>query len=106
MPVSVPADSHIRHVSRHACKEFSMSTAMQLSPGLRRVVCWSVVLLSATWTAAVHGETTPPTPTPAASYPVQIELADATLAATAEKRAQLRYLVRCALPEHITVYAE
>jgi len=50
-------------------------------------------------------------PAPSAEMPVagsaqQRELADPTLASTAAKREQLRYLVRCALPEQSTVYAD
>src|SRR5262245_24845731 len=42
----------------------------------------------------------------AATSPRQHALADPTLAATAAKRTQLRYLVRCALPADVTLYAD
>src|SRR5262245_37455262 len=37
---------------------------------------------------------------------MEVELADPTLAATPEKRHQLRYLVTCALPKHVVLYAQ
>ena len=40
------------------------------------------------------------------AVPQQHALADPTLAATAAKREQLKYLVRCALPADVTVYAD
>jgi hypothetical protein len=41
-----------------------------------------------------------------AARPRQIELADPSLAATAAKRKQLTYLVRCALPPDVELYAQ
>jgi hypothetical protein len=55
--------------------------------------------------SAAHGVATPSTTPPAAGSPVQIALADPTLAATAAKRKQLTYLVRCALPAEVALYA-
>jgi hypothetical protein len=40
------------------------------------------------------------------TVPQQHALADPTLASTAAKREQLKYLVRCALPADVTVYAD
>ncbi len=48
----------------------------------------------------------PPAATPAAGHASQRELADPTLASTAAKRAQLKYLVRCALPATVTLYTQ
>jgi hypothetical protein len=48
----------------------------------------------------------PPAEPPAAGSTTQRELADPTLAATAAKREQLKYLVRCALPTDVTVYTQ
>jgi hypothetical protein len=48
----------------------------------------------------------PPTATLAVARPGLITLADPSLASTAAKREQLRYLVRCALPADITLYAD
>jgi hypothetical protein len=50
-------------------------------------------------------------PAPQASPPAAVsstlrELADPSLASTAARREQLKYLVRCALPAQITVYAD
>jgi len=55
---------------------------------------------------AAQGVGTPSTPPPDAGSPIQMALADPTLAATAAKREQLKYLVRCALPAEVTVYAD
>lgn len=41
-----------------------------------------------------------------AARPRQIELADPSLAATAAKRKQLTYLVRCAMPPDVELYAQ
>jgi hypothetical protein len=41
-----------------------------------------------------------------AARPSQIELADPSLAATAAKRKQLTYLVRCAMPPEVELYAQ
>ena len=38
--------------------------------------------------------------------PRQIELADSSLAATAAKRKQFTYLVRCAMPPDVELYAQ
>src|SRR5262245_22918741 len=46
----------------------------------------------------------PPATTPAVASPGLIALADPSLASTAAKREQLKYLVRCALPADITLY--
>ncbi len=56
--------------------------------------------------SAAPGVATPSTPPPAAGSPVQMALADTTLAATAAKREQLKYLVRCALPAEVALYAD
>src|SRR5262245_55818305 len=42
----------------------------------------------------------------AAGTATQVELANPALASTADKREQLTYLVRCALPEDIVLYAQ
>jgi hypothetical protein len=47
-----------------------------------------------------------PTAPPAVASPSLIALADPSLASTAAKREQLTYLVRCALPADITLYAD
>src|SRR5262249_21384694 len=44
--------------------------------------------------------------TPLAGTVTQVELAQPALASTAEKRHLLTYLVRCALPEDVAVYAQ
>jgi hypothetical protein len=56
--------------------------------------------------SAAHTVTARPVETPAAVRPTLVALADPTLAATAAQREQLTYLVRCALPEDITLYAD
>ena len=56
--------------------------------------------------SAAHGVASPSTPPPAAGSPIQMALADSTLAATPAKREQLKYLVRCALPPEVTLYAD
>jgi len=56
--------------------------------------------------SAAQVVTAPHAATPAAGSPRLIALADPDLASTAAKRHQLTYLVRCALPEHIVVYAD
>jgi hypothetical protein len=56
--------------------------------------------------SAAQAEPAPPTAPPAASTAQQRELADPSLAATAAKRDQLKYLVRCALPADVTVYTQ
>jgi hypothetical protein len=48
----------------------------------------------------------PPGETSTAGSTSQRELADPTLASTATKREQLKYLVRCALPSDVTVYTQ
>jgi hypothetical protein len=48
----------------------------------------------------------PPTATLAVASPGLIALADPSLASTAAKREQLKYLVRCALPADLTLYAD
>ena len=48
----------------------------------------------------------PLTPTPAVASPTLIALADPSLAATAARREQLKYLVRCALPAGVALYAD
>ena len=55
---------------------------------------------------AAQGGATPSTTPPAAGSPIQIALADPTLASTAAKRKQLTYLVRCALPADVALYAD
>jgi len=55
---------------------------------------------------AAHGVGTPSTPPPDAGSPIQMALADPTLASTAAKREQLKYLVRCALPADVALYAD
>jgi hypothetical protein len=47
-----------------------------------------------------------PAPTPAVANPTLIALADPSLASTAAKREQLKYLVRCALPADVALYAD
>jgi hypothetical protein len=54
--------------------------------------------------ASVCAEPPPSPPPPRDTAPTAVELADPTLAATPEKRQQLHYLVRCALPPHILLY--
>ena len=56
--------------------------------------------------SVAQGVPAPQAETPSATIPRQVELADAALASTAAKRAQLTYLVRCALPEDIALYAQ
>jgi hypothetical protein len=56
--------------------------------------------------SAAHGVATPATPPPAAGSPIHRALADPDLASTAAKRKQLTYLVRCALPADVTLYAD
>jgi hypothetical protein len=56
--------------------------------------------------SAAPGVTPPSTPRPAAGSLIPRALANPALASTAAKRDHLSYLVRCALPEHIRVYAE
>ena len=56
--------------------------------------------------SVAQGVATPQAEMPAATIPRQVELADPSLASTAAKRAQLIYLVRCALPEDITLYSQ
>src|SRR5712691_2197686 len=51
--------------------------------------------------SVAQGVAAPQAETPSATIPRQVELADPSLASTAAKRAQLTYLVRCALPEDI-----
>lgn len=51
--------------------------------------------------AGVCAEPLRSSPPPRPTAPTAVELADPTLAATPEKRHQLHYLVRCALPQHI-----
>jgi hypothetical protein len=48
----------------------------------------------------------PDAPPPAEASPTLVALADPNLAATATQRAQLTYLVRCALPAGVALYAE
>ena len=48
----------------------------------------------------------PPVATLAVASPGLIALADPSLASTAAKREQLTYLVRCALPAELTLYAD
>jgi hypothetical protein len=55
---------------------------------------------------AAHRVATPSTPPPAAGDPIPIALADPDLASTAAKREQLKYLVRCALPAEVALYAD
>lgn len=89
--------------------------------GLARLctLCWALVLLSAVWVHAGdrapgspdNGEAPqalapPPAERPGASGPRPIALADPSLASTPEKRQQLTYLIRCALPADIVVYAD
>src|SRR5437867_3340040 len=40
------------------------------------------------------------------TVPTEVELADPTMATTPEKRHQLLYLVRCALPKQIVLYTQ
>ena len=47
-----------------------------------------------------------PAPTPAVAKPTLIALADPSLASTMAKREQLKYLVRCALPADMALYAD
>lgn len=47
-----------------------------------------------------------PAGTSSAGPATQVELANPALASTADKREQLTYLVRCALPEDIVLYAQ
>ncbi len=56
--------------------------------------------------SAAPGVATPATPPPTVGSPLPIALADPDLASTAAKREQLTYLVRCALPADVTVYAD
>src|SRR5262245_32611708 len=56
--------------------------------------------------SAGNGAAKPSTTPPAAGSPVQIALADPTLATTAAKREQLTYLVRCALPADVALYVD
>jgi hypothetical protein len=56
--------------------------------------------------SAAQGVATPSTTQPAAGSSIQRALANPDLASTAAKRQQLTYLVRCALPEHVEVYAD
>jgi hypothetical protein len=56
--------------------------------------------------SAAQAVPAPHAETPAAVSPRLIALADPTLASTAAKRQQLTYLVRCALPEDVTLYAD
>ncbi len=56
--------------------------------------------------SAAQAVTAPHAATPAAVSPRLIALADPNLASTAAKRQQLTYLVRCALSEDITLYAD
>jgi len=55
---------------------------------------------------AAQAVTAPHAATPAAGSSRLVALADPTLASTATKRQQLTYLVRCALPEDVTLYAD
>jgi hypothetical protein len=48
----------------------------------------------------------PPTEMLSAGHATQVELANPALASTATKRELLTYLVRCALPENITLYTQ
>jgi len=92
-----------------------------MPPGLARrcTICWTLVLLSAVWvhaggsapgnpgnSEAPQALAPPPVEHPVASGPRQIALADPALASTPTKRQQLTYLIRCALPADIVVYAE
>jgi hypothetical protein len=56
--------------------------------------------------SAAQALASPQTETPSASPAVEVELANPALASTADKREQLTYLVRCALPEAIILYAQ
>ena len=56
--------------------------------------------------SVAQGVTAPHAETPSATMPMQVELANPALASTAAKRQQLTYLVRCALPEDIVLYAQ
>ena len=52
------------------------------------------------------GVATPSTIPPAAGSSLQVALANPDLASTADKRKQLTYLVRCALPADVALYAD
>jgi hypothetical protein len=68
-------------------------------------LCWSLLVLRGASLAADDGPpATPPLPGP--GIPRHVALADPTLAATPEQRQQLMYLVRCALPEEVVLYAD
>jgi hypothetical protein len=56
--------------------------------------------------SGAQGVATPQAEMPATTIPRQVELADPSLASTVAKRTQLTYLVRCALPEDIALYAQ
>ena len=47
-----------------------------------------------------------PADLPGATRPQEVALAEPSLASTPEKRHQLAYLIRCALPADIVVYAD
>ena len=53
-----------------------------------------------------RGASAAPGGTPSADTATPVELANPALASTADKRQQLTYLVRCALPEDIVLYAQ
>jgi hypothetical protein len=93
---------------------------------LFRATCWLVIVLSAACAAAGAGvddmafddlrlqNVAPPKglthrpvpPSSTAPTPRQIGLADPSLASTAQKRQQLSYLVQCALPADVELYAQ
>ena len=85
---------------------------------LIRSAGWSLLMLStvSAWAGPGTDPMSSPDRPPAALYqqaqapagtsPMLIALADPSLASTAAKRAQLTYLVRCALPAEVAVYAD
>jgi hypothetical protein len=52
----------------------------------------------------LHGEPVPSS-TASKSHPLEVELADPTLAATEVKRHQLKYLINCALPDSMVLFS-
>ena len=91
--VSACAGPGVSSVHRPGVPHASMGqTAMAPTPGMPDAVAQAVP--------------DPPAATPAVASPGLVALADPSLASTAAKREQLKYLVRCALPADLTLYAD
>jgi len=91
--VSACAGPGVSSVHRPGVPHASLGqTAMAPTPGISDTVAQAV--------------SDPPAEPPAVASPSLIALADSSLASTAAKREQLKYLVRCALPAELILYAD